>query len=149
MDPSAVRLIRVYRLTTYVPASHAERLVAAMSAAAPTPAGSRYDRVLWRCTAWQEQFRPLPGSQASAGEIGKIADLPSVRIEICLPHDRDLLARVIAEAIRPNHPWESPVIQVDEPLITADGWCADHPGTEPYAATPPLSDPGVGGTRCR
>jgi hypothetical protein len=55
------------------------------------------------------RFKPLPGSNPTIGEIGKLEEVEEERIEtIC---SREQLHDVVA-AIRKSHPYEEPVIDV-------------------------------------
>ena len=38
------------------------------------------------------------------------------RVEFSIPHDKEVLERVLQEAIYPAHRWEEPVISVAETL---------------------------------
>lgn len=45
----------------------------------------------------------------------------SVRLEFCLPRDPQRLQRIFEQGIAPHHPWQAPVVQVEEiELLLAD-----------------------------
>ncbi|MFM2091083.1 MAG: hypothetical protein RLZZ127_1572 [Planctomycetota bacterium] len=100
------------RITVYVPPEAAEAVLAGIHAVARIPVGATYDHGAWFSGAWTEQFRPLPGSHPASGEIGRVNRADSVRIEVLV--DPDETEAVIARGIRPHHPWDIPVILLDE-----------------------------------
>lgn len=110
------KAIKCYRLITFAPPEAAENLAEKISALIP-PLTPEYDCVAWWSEPGTEQFRPLPGAQSTEGKIGEICRAPSVRLEFSLPADDELLHTIIAQALRPNHPWEKPVILVYEHFL--------------------------------
>jgi hypothetical protein len=107
------------RITTYVPADHRAAVVAGIHAVIGPRPDRRYDLVAWWSDAWTEQFRPLAGAKPTTGAIGEIAQVPTVRVDVVIPADEPLVERIIAEGIRPHHPWEVPVIIVDAVRVEA------------------------------
>ena len=105
-----------YRVTVFVPPAQLRALQDGILAVDPLRDGD-YDQVMWVSAPGQEQFRPLPGAQPSAGQVGQLSQLPSVRLEFLLPHDPDLLERVLREGVRAHHPWRVPAIFVDETML--------------------------------
>ena len=104
--------IPLVRLTVYAPAEAADAVLAGIHAVLAPQPGATYDRVAWFSGAWIEQFRPLPGSRPTLGMVGETMRAPSVRIEVLVPPSQ--VDAVIARGIRPHHPWERPVIILDE-----------------------------------
>lgn len=111
-----VGLVYVYRVVTFVPTKHGEepeeniaKIISAVNEIIPLQYG-KYDCVCWSSLPGEEQFRPLAGSNPTAGKEGELTSEPSVRLEFSVPKDGKLLQRVIDEAIVPNHPREEPVI---------------------------------------
>jgi hypothetical protein len=43
--------------------------------------------------------------------------MESIELKFLLPRNEELLNQVVEEGIRPAHPWEAPVITVDECCI--------------------------------
>lgn len=110
-------LKKMYRITVYVPPSHLEEIIRSITSSIPLRYGN-YDSVMWWSGEGTEQFRPLGDSKPSEGESGALSRLPSVMLQFSLPHDTQVLEAVINDAIIPFHPWEEPVIQVQEILAT-------------------------------
>lgn len=111
-------LSRMYRITTFVPPDHVDQLLTGITREAPLTYGP-YDRSAWWSSVGVEQFRPLPGSKPTVGRPGQVERVPTVRLEFAIPHDPELLDRVVNRGLVPNHPWEEPAVFVDEPLATA------------------------------
>lgn len=111
------RLKKAYRIVTFLPVGEsyisAPDMVAALNSAFPINYGN-YTDVAWYGMG-TEQFRPLQGSNPTHGQANELASIPSVRLEISLPHD-DALASQIVDVIASMHPWEEPVVQVYEVL---------------------------------
>lgn len=111
-----MRLQPVYRVTVFVPPQHLRALQDGICAVDPLQAGD-YDRAMWVSAPGEEQFRPLPGAHPAAGVVGALERVPSVRLEFAIPRDAALLERIVAQGIRPHHPWEAPAIFVDEAVL--------------------------------
>ena len=73
----------------------------------------------------------LPSVSASHDAIDTIADLPAAVARylaaqgephtLCLPRDPQRLQRIFEQGIVPHHPWQVPVVQVEEiELLLAD-----------------------------
>lgn len=112
-----MRLIPVYRITTFVPPEHLERLIEGIGRAVPVRHGC-YDSIAWWSAPGTEQFRPLEGANPTLGEIGQVERAPSIRVEFMIPRDEILLNRFLSEGLIPNHPWEEPAVFVDESKTT-------------------------------
>jgi hypothetical protein len=104
-----------YRVTTFVPPEHLERVLAAIVAETPLAYG-RYDQVAWWSAVGTEQFRPLPGAAPTVGQAGAVERGKTVRLEFVLGRDADSLQRVV-DRLADAHPWEEPAVIVDEVLI--------------------------------
>jgi hypothetical protein len=109
---------RIYRVTTFVPPEHLDAVLEGVEREVPLVYG-RYDRSAWWSAVGVEQFRPLPGSTPTTGEVGRVERVATVRLEFAIPHDRELLERVLSRGLLPSHPWEEPAVCVDESLATA------------------------------
>ena len=108
-----MRLLPIYRITVFVPPAHLQALQAGIREVEPL-GDERYDQVMWVSAPGTEEFRPLPGSLPTQGQVGELSRLPSVRLEFAIPRDPERLARVLRDGVRAHHPWESPAIFVDE-----------------------------------
>jgi hypothetical protein len=95
------------KLEIYVPSTH---LLAVQQALDDAEAGKigNYDH----CFAVSEvlgSFRPLPGSDAFIGELGKVTRVAENKIEVNCPADG---LQAVLKAIRAVHPYEEPVINI-------------------------------------
>lgn len=108
-------LITVYRISCYLPPESLSAVKAAISRAGGATLGD-YEEVFWVSAVGTEQFRPTGGASPTSGEAGKLSELPSVQMVFSLPRSESLLDRVL-HAIRESHPWEEPVIYIDETQI--------------------------------
>ncbi len=108
-----LKLLPVYRVTVFVPAAHARRVIDGVCAIDDLRIGD-YAEVVWSSAPGSEQFLPLPGANPASGAIGERVEASSVRIEFCIPRDEVRLRRLIVEGIRAHHPWQVPAIFVDE-----------------------------------
>lgn len=110
-------LKKMFRVTIFVPPANLETLIESVNSSDPLRYGN-YDSVMWWSSEGTEQFRPLETASPSMGSKENKERLPSVMVQFSLPHDQDILERVIKEAIIPVHPWEEPVITVHEVIST-------------------------------
>ena len=117
-----MRLVKVYRVTVFVPPTHLDQLLEGILATTDLRHG-HYDHSAWWFGPGTEQFRPLPGSSAASGTIAVTSREPTIRLEFSLPRDPRLLELVIDTGLVPNHPWEEPEVLVEETLElrTKDG----------------------------
>ncbi len=76
-----------------------------------------YERWAWWSAPGVEQFRPVEGAKPTVGQVSRLERVPSVRLEFVLPLDPDVLDRVLTQGLVPSHPWEEPVVFVNETLI--------------------------------
>jgi hypothetical protein len=108
-----LEMIKTYRVVVFVPLPALEGFIVAIQDDIPSFLGP-YDRVLWWGEAGTEQFRPLEGSSPSVGILDATHRESSIQVEMLFPYDCGALKRFIAEKIIPAHPWERPVIVVEE-----------------------------------
>lgn len=108
---------KAYRITVFVPPSRFEELLASVTKVLPVSHG-HYREVFWWSAPGTEQFRPEEGSEPAMGSIGKVSRLDSIELKFLLPRNADILNQVVDRGIRPAHPWEEPVIIVDECEMT-------------------------------
>ena len=85
-----------------------------------TLAYGSYDQVLWRSSPGVEQFRPLANARPTAGKIGELSAQPSSQLIFTVPRDERLLSELLAALVQ-VHPWEQPVILVEEALVVVQG----------------------------
>lgn len=108
-----MRLRPIYRVTTFVPQVQLEDLLRGVEALG-SAAGATYDRLVWWSEA-VEQFRPLPGSAPTHGDIGRVERVTTLRVEFSIPRDPALLQAFLTR-LTEHHPWEQPTIFVDESM---------------------------------
>lgn len=108
----------VYHITTFVPPDALKGLIAAIGKIVPLQYG-RYEQVAWWSAPGTEQFMPRAGSDPALGLQGILEEAPSIRLEFVIPRDATILERVMTLGISPrvNHPWEEPVVLVEESRI--------------------------------
>ncbi len=96
-------LLRMHKLTVYIPESHLESVKDALFAAG---AGQykNYDRCCWQGLG-EGQFRPLAGSNPFLGDQGAEEHFFEYRVEmIC----RDEALSSVTAALKKSHPYEEP-----------------------------------------
>jgi dinuclear metal center YbgI/SA1388 family protein len=105
------------KLVVFVPATHAEALRGAVTAAGAGRIGD-YDQATFT-TPGEGRFRPLAGATPAVGEVGALEVVDEVRIETVVPRERR--ARVV-RAMLDAHPYEEPAWDL---LELADAGVAD------------------------
>lgn len=96
-----------YKLVVYVPVADAEALREAMGEAGAGMIGN-YSHCTFTLRG-EGRFKPLPGSDPTEGEVGKLETVEEERIEtVCTS---ETLKPVLA-AIRKVHPYEEPATDV-------------------------------------
>lgn len=96
------------RLCVFVPEDALEEFIAAVSPHIPAFLGG-YDHVCWWSEKGVEQSRKLPD--------GEIKHVPCRKFECSLPGEEAIVSDFIEKIIRPNHPWEEPVITLSHQSI--------------------------------
>ncbi len=110
---------KVYRITVFVPPAQLEAVLVSITKVLPKN-DSKYSEGFWWSAPGIEQFRPLEGSNPSSGSIGELSQMDSIELKFLIPRNKELLDQIIAEGIRPDHPWEAPVITVDKCRIAGN-----------------------------
>ena len=111
-----MRLVEVYRITVFVPATHVDLLVAGIVAVDGLSMGD-YGEVMWMSPRVTEQFRPGAAARPMEGAAGELSHIDSVRVEFAIPRDAARLERVLRDGVHRHHPWEVPAVFVDETLF--------------------------------
>lgn len=97
----------LYKIVTYVPQSHIEKVRQAMWSAGAGTIGA-YD-----CCSYASEgngtFRAQEGCNPFVGEINELHNEPELRLEMVVPKDKS--SRVVA-AIHLAHPYEEPAIDI-------------------------------------
>ncbi len=110
----------LYRVVVFVPTAALDEVKQGILAVDALAAGD-YEHGRWSAPGF-EQFRPHAGASPVQGEAGHTEVVDSVRLEFCLPRDPQRLQRIFEQGIAPHHPWQVPVVQVEEiELLLADG----------------------------
>jgi dinuclear metal center YbgI/SA1388 family protein len=99
----------VDKLVVFVPESHAERVLDAVTAAGAGHIGA-YDRCAWTVVG-TGTFRPGPGTNPVIGSVGTVERVTEARVETVLPR----AARVaVVAALVAAHPYEEPAYDLYE-----------------------------------
>ena len=97
----------MYKLCFFVPDSHVDEVKSAVFAAGGGRIGD-YDHCAWQVLGLG-QFRPLDGSQPFMGEAGQVEQVEEWKVELVVA---DELIRVVVEALKQSHPYETPAYEV-------------------------------------
>jgi structural hemagglutinin/hemolysin toxin protein RtxA len=93
----------MYKLSFYVPESHAESVKEALFAAGAGTVGN-YQRCSWQVLG-KGQFMPGEGSKPYLGEVGSLDQVAEYKVEmVCAA---DCVSTVLA-ALKSAHPYEQP-----------------------------------------
>lgn len=95
--------LSVLKLCFYVPESHLEQVKNSIFEAGAGKIET-YDACSWQVKG-EGQFRPLKGSQAFIGEVGKLERVEEYRVELLL--DEAIKDQVLV-ALKMAHPYEVP-----------------------------------------
>ncbi len=93
-----------FMLCFYVPVTHAEKVKDAVFDAGAGRIGN-YDKCAWEA-AGVGQFRPLSGSDAFIGQVGRVESVDELKVELTCRAD---CLEAVLEALRQSHPYETPV----------------------------------------
>lgn len=104
---------KAYRVTVFVPPAQLELLLTSITKVLSAN-NNQYSEVFWWSAPGVEQFRPLAGSHPTSGIIGELSRVKSIALKFLIPRDAKLLRQIIETGVRQVHPWESPVITIDE-----------------------------------
>ena len=96
-----------YKLVTFVPPAHVERLVDALAAAGAGRIGD-YDRCAWT-TDGTGTFRGGEGTRPAVGEPGRVERVAEARVEMVLP---GAAVAAVTAALRAAHPYEEPAFDL-------------------------------------
>lgn len=95
------------KIVVFVPTSHSEAVVDAMSAAGAGHIGN-YSHCAWQ-TGGDGQFRAEDGAKPFVGDMGIVHHEPEARVEMICP--RRLAPKVMSAAVS-AHPYEEPAIDI-------------------------------------
>ncbi len=129
-------ICREFILRTYVPEVDVARTLAAVTEIVPLRYGS-YTDVAFQSTVGIQRFRPVAGSHI--GDAQEIMEFPVVEVVFSIPHDEDILRRVI-DRIFSVHIAEEPVIYIDEGWSTRARDYADKSNPNRFWNRPDFDD---------
>lgn len=109
-----MQLGSVYRITVFIPPDSLESLRASLRATGVLGYGA-YADVMWRSTPGEECFTPGAATMPTVGLAGEVTHCDSSQVVFSIARDRNSLETVM-ETISAVHPWEEPVVFVDETL---------------------------------
>lgn len=101
----------MYKIVFYVPATHVDKVKAAVFDAGAGKVGN-YDQCCWQ-TLGQGQFRPLPGSTPFVGQQDTVEKVDEYRVEMVC---EDQFVQAVMKALKAAHPYEEPAVDV-VPLV--------------------------------
>lgn len=93
----------MHLLAVYVPQSHKDSLIAALSQAGAGRIGD-YEACAW-ATLGQGQFRPLDGAVPYLGQVGALEQVAEYKVEMVC--EDEVIPAVLA-ALVAAHPYEAP-----------------------------------------
>ncbi len=105
----------MYLLVVYVPETHTEALIEALSDAGAGNIGD-YDRCAWSVLG-QGQFRPLAGANPTLGRAGELERVAEHRVEMVVEKTR---IKGALKALVEAHPYEEPAHHVIEVMDRRD-----------------------------
>ncbi|CAD6881630.1 Bsu YqfO NIF3/CutA domain [Methylomonas albis] len=105
----------MYKLSFYVPVSHAEQLKQALFEQGAGRIGD-YDNCSWQVLG-EGQFRPLAGSEPYLGNIGEIQQVAEYKIEMVCA---DELIKTVVQTLLACHPYQQPAYEVYKILGVTD-----------------------------
>ncbi len=114
------------KLVVFVPHDDAQPLVDALAAAGAGSLGS-YERCAWT-TPGTGTFRPLAGARPAVGAVGRVEEVPEMRVEMVLPRSR---RGPVLQALRGAHPYEEPAYDLLELAALPGGLGLGRIGTLP------------------
>lgn len=95
------------KIVFFVPINHSESVKEALFNAGGGRIGN-YDKCCFE-TRGIGQFRPLKGSSAFLGEVGKVEKVEEVRVEMVCENK---YMRCVVDALKDFHPYETPAYEV-------------------------------------
>ena len=97
----------MYKISTFIPASHLELVKSAMFEAGAGRIGD-YDCCCWQ-TLGTGQFRPLDNARPFIGQHGQIETVEEYKVEMVCTDD---LVNETIQAMKDSHPYEEPAYDV-------------------------------------
>lgn len=93
----------MFHISFYVPLEHAEAVKEAMFMAGAGKIGN-YEKCSFESEGWG-QFRPLKGSHAFIGEVGKLEKVRELKVEMVCT---SAIVEQVVQALKQSHPYETP-----------------------------------------
>jgi hypothetical protein len=106
---------KLFSLIVFVPLTHAANVRVALASSGAGSIGN-YDSCSFSSKG-VGRFRPLQGSNAFIGEVGKVEEVEEERIETEVLEEK---LQAVLTAVKAAHPYEQPAIHVIGPLLNID-----------------------------
>ncbi|WP_404324907.1 hypothetical protein HA399_10450 [Cobetia sp. UIB-001] len=111
-----IQLVASYRVRVFVLEEYLEKVLASVKTATNLKYGN-YDGVSWCSHSGTERCTPRAGCDTYAGNIDEPYMTDSTLVEFSIVRDKKILDQVIL-SIFASHPWDEPVISIQETLET-------------------------------
>ena len=134
VETSRASVIGAYLMRVQIPSENVDEVLDAVIGCSSLEYGN-YEHVAFRHTPGTQQFKPKVGS--SSGALEKVC-IACEEVSFTLPKDEDVLRQVI-EAIFEVHPYEEPVIQIQEILTTRYKYGSDSDNPNKWWNRPELA----------
>ncbi len=108
-----MKLIPIYRVSTIVPIDAVLEVQNRILNILP-PLFGNYSGVIWTSGVGEERFIPGVAARPGRGAANEPERVAGNEIVFSLPRDPEVLQRVLKEGLFPAHPWEEPVVFVEE-----------------------------------
>jgi len=103
IENSPIGVLKMVKLSVYVPETHLEVVKRAMFNAGAGRIGS-YEECSWQVLGLG-QFKPTAGSRPFVGNVGDLSLLPEYQLEMVC---QDELVNQVVRAMKRAHPYEEP-----------------------------------------
>ncbi len=113
LEPEGATIEEEYLVRVQIPADDVSRILETIINVSPLRYGN-FEQVAFRYNAGTQQFKPLEGSISGETEL---IHVPCDEISFTVPKNDEMIAAVI-EAIFESHPYEEPVILIQEVMST-------------------------------
>lgn len=113
LETASATVEEEYLVRVQIPANDVSRILEAIINVSPLRYGN-YDQVAFRYNAGTQQFKPLEGSISGETEL---IHVPCDEISFTVPKNDETIAAVV-EAIFESHPYQEPVILIQEVMST-------------------------------
>lgn len=113
LETESAAIVHEYHVRVQIPTDEVSTVLEAIIKVSPLRYGN-YEQVAYRCSAGTLQFKPLEGSKPGDDDL---IHIPCDELSFTVPKNDKMITSVI-EAIYQNHPYEEPVIIIQEVMST-------------------------------